>query len=394
VKHAIAALCLLTAAGALGAGSAGAEETGAPFPFTDVANGHFARDAIRIVSVDNDWLPAGATRFWPASALKRRHLASALVAAFAPEEVVDPELLFSDLDPAEPPFAVANVAVKLGWMKSKGDAFDPMGPVSKRVFDRAVIRALGLQETARALDGVSAEDGYRFKTPHMFGDMVLADQLRLHYNYPVGAERFERRPADPMRRQDAAYGLARAVQASSGWEVASLDRYASMVLPPMSAKRARAVEWAFRHVGWPYVYAGEWSKPTPGGYCCGSQAQGGFDCSGFAWWVLNQPTGSWDPTRLRPYEGWSLPQRSSYEMARVTSKRRGLAHMRPLDVALFHTSGPDRTWSDMDHAGVYLGNGWMIHSSGSRGGVTIDKIDEGWWKDAFGWGRRVVPWRV
>ncbi|MFA5889988.1 MAG: NlpC/P60 family protein [Actinomycetota bacterium] len=34
----------------------------------------------------------------------------------------------------------------------------------------------------------------------------------------------------------------------------------------------------------------------------------------------------------------------------------------------------------MGHAGIYLGNGWFIHSSGSRAGVSIDQLADGFWR--------------
>jgi cell wall-associated NlpC family hydrolase len=40
---------------------------------------------------------------------------------------------------------------------------------------------------------------------------------------------------------------------------------------------------------------------------------------------------------------------------------------------------------------VYLGGGWMIHSSSGRDGVSIDWVRQGWYRDRFVWSRRVVP---
>jgi cell wall-associated NlpC family hydrolase len=43
------------------------------------------------------------------------------------------------------------------------------------------------------------------------------------------------------------------------------------------------------------------------------------------------------------------------------------------------------------HAGLYLGRGWIIHSSGSRAGVSIARISRGsWWFDQILWGRRLI----
>jgi cell wall-associated NlpC family hydrolase len=60
------------------------------------------------------------------------------------------------------------------------------------------------------------------------------------------------------------------------------------------------------------------------------------------------------------------------------------------DLMLF-SDGGGKTWQDADHVGVYLGNGWMIHSTGSNGGVAIESVATGWWHDHLLWGRRLIP---
>jgi hypothetical protein len=37
-----------------------------------------------------------------------------------------------------------------------------------------------------------------------------------------------------------------------------------------------------------------------------------------------------------------------------------------------------------------LGNDWMVHSSGSRGGVSVSHISS-YWGDALAFGRRMLP---
>jgi len=79
-------------------------------------------------------------------------------------------------------------------------------------------------------------------------------------------------------------------------------------------------------------------------------------------------------------------------MAKNASPKIDYAHLRPLDIVTWDVEGANQhTWQSVGHAGIYLGNGWFIHSSGSKGGVSIDRMDQGWWRDAFVWGRRVVP---
>ncbi len=42
--------------------------------------------------------------------------------------------------------------------------------------------------------------------------------------------------------------------------------------------------------------------------------------------------------------------------------------------------------ASVDHVGIYLGNGWMIHSS--RFGVALAPVTDGWYRTNFTWGRR------
>jgi cell wall-associated NlpC family hydrolase len=55
----------------------------------------------------------------------------------------------------------------------------------------------------------------------------------------------------------------------------------------------------------------------------------------------------------------------------------------------FGDRGPSSSPSQNFHAGVYMGNGWFIHSSGGNGGVAINALD-GWWGEHFSWGRRAL----
>jgi cell wall-associated NlpC family hydrolase len=44
----------------------------------------------------------------------------------------------------------------------------------------------------------------------------------------------------------------------------------------------------------------------------------------------------------------------------------------------------------INHSGIYIGNGEFIHSSsGKAKGVTVSKLDKGFYKDKFRWGVRV-----
>ena len=57
----------------------------------------------------------------------------------------------------------------------------------------------------------------------------------------------------------------------------------------------------------------------------------------------------------------------------------------PGDVLFFGAHGPKSKPAEVDHAGIYLGNGWLIHSS--EYGVALAPLD-GWHSQRFAWARR------
>jgi cell wall-associated NlpC family hydrolase len=149
---------------------------------------------------------------------------------------------------------------------------------------------------------------------------------------------------------------------------------------------------ALRYAGAPYVWGG--TSPDPQSPL-GSPVAGGFDCSGFVWWVM----------KLHSYtvsgHTWSgntkIQARSTYDMAAQlpVAKRIHRRDLKPGDI-LFWSLAPNgvKTKSaTVYHAGIYLGNGWTINSHGSGDGVTLDYMGQGagWFHDAFAFGWRVMP---
>jgi cell wall-associated NlpC family hydrolase len=357
--------------------------------FADVPPDHWAAGAIEAVARHRDWLrDHGDAEFRPEDPLLRRHLARAVVRAFAPTEQPGPA--FSDLSRQDPFFPFASAAVKLGWMSPSEKRFRPDEQVTTEELDRALTRALGLASEIDGLNSIRTADGQPLSHPAEFGERVLAHQLGLHYNHPGSAEARELVPGGGVLRADGAFALWKASTARGTSKITALAPYRRVVLPRLSPARRVLAEFALSFAGYPYVWAGEWYAASPPGYCCGPQLRGGFDCSGFAWWVLRAPGEGWDNTSVRPYPGWILPERSSRDMAKATAARLTLEQSRAGDLMFFSTTGGSR-WSDVDHAGIYLGRGWMIHSSGARDGVSVESVKTGWYRDRFLWSRRVVP---
>jgi cell wall-associated NlpC family hydrolase len=109
---------------------------------------------------------------------------------------------------------------------------------------------------------------------------------------------------------------------------------------------------------------------------------GGFDCSGFVWRVY----------KLQKYASEGrladvLQGRTTYAMSGEMPPRSRipLDKLQPADVVFFGAAGPKSKPAQINHMGIYLGNGWFIHSSGY--GVAIAPL-AGWYAQRFAWGRR------
>ena len=353
----------------------------------------WARVAIDHVAGTYNWMrdygpdENGNWRFRPDAFETRARWARALVRAFAPGEAPDPAITFTDLDPSDPAHRWAAVAVAHGWMtRSTSGRFDPANVVTAQGIHRSLVRVLGMGPTAAALNRLSTTDGYRFGTPRSFGTDLLAMRLGLRFNNRVD-ESQDVTPGTRLRRKQAAWSLYRATTLAD-WVVAYLeDQYADMVLPQMSERRRAIVDWGVRYVGYPYIWAGEWGFSTPPPPAFGGQPGPGFDCSGLSWWALRRDDAYWEISPPRPYPGWSLPQRTSAEMARMTDVKLGYSALRPGDL-MFYDGDGDGT---VDHVDVYVGSGWALDSSSSVGGVTLMWVKTGWYRDHFVHGRRVLP---
>jgi cell wall-associated NlpC family hydrolase len=132
------------------------------------------------------------------------------------------------------------------------------------------------------------------------------------------------------------------------------------------------------YVGYPYVWGG--TSPGPETQF-GSTASGGFDCSGFVWRVYKLTTYAGERSLAGVLHG-----RTTYQMSGEVprSQRLSAGQPEPGDL-LFFGHGPGSKPSEIDHMGIYAGNGWMVHSSGQ--GVTLVPLD-GWYERSFAWGRR------
>jgi hypothetical protein len=354
----------------------------------DVGKKHWARTAVDLVGATNDWMrdyrvsEDGRYPFKPDALETRRLFARALFRALGSDLAPDPGLAFDDLPDGDRFFRAANVAVSQGWIEIDGSSFRPLEPVTTLVVHRALVVALGLGDIAAGADAIHLRDGTPLATPRGFGTLLLGMRLGLRYNH--GDEALDVGPESALSRAEVAWSLYRAATAPS-WVRDSLTPYATIELPNLSPRMQEVVTWGLRYVGYPYVWGGDWAEATPDGYCCGWQPRGGFDCSGLAWWLMKKAGAGWDNSPPREYVGWSLPERSSAQMASVGAKVRW-DEIKPGDL-LFYDGDEDGV---VDHVDVSIGSGWALDSGSSAGGVSIVRVEDSWYEEHFVRARRIT----
>ena len=244
----------------------------------------------------------------------------------------------------------------------------PSAPVSIAALDSALVRAVGLADSAVRFTEAARAAG--LDPPSRFGTEVVARTLGLRIDHPAAADSLELQPQEPATRAEAAYSTARVVALAST-DLASVRAAASsVVLPALSPWQRRVLRAAVSYVGYPYVWGGD-----------DERTEHGFDCSGLvlrAYTLAAGPETLWLPTVLQG--------RTTYEMSGVVPRALRVAwdDLRPADV-LFFGRGPTSKPSEVDHEGLYLGGGWMIDSS-SRG-VSLSRLDA-WYRTRFAWARR------
>jgi cell wall-associated NlpC family hydrolase len=251
------------------------------------------------------------------------------------------------------------------------------GRVTMAQLDAQLVRALELRDEAALFYRGAAAAGLR--PPSRFGTEVVARLLGLRKNHPAGQDKLERGPSEPATRAEAAYSAAQILR-FSGWEVRAVEEAAdTFTLPVPSPAQQRVLTTAVGLIGFPYVWGGESENKNSR---FGVQAAGGFDCSGFAWRVF----------KLQSYPGGAalaqtLRGRTAAAMAGEVGPRRRIpaARLAPADLVFFGRGGPRANPAQVDHMGIYLGNGWMIHSS--RYGVAVVPLT-GWYSERLAWGRR------
>ena len=239
------------------------------------------------------------------------------------------------------------------------------GLATVAALDARLVQILGLEDAAYRFSRGARTAG--LAPPRRFGTETVARLLGLRFNHPAGTDGLEPLPAEPATRAEAAYSVARVLRLDPS-ELERVDQLSrTFALPRPTPWQRQLLRRAVSLVGRPYIWAG---------------TERGYDCSGFVWRVV----------KLTPYPGGEglpavLRGRTSYQMSGEAPKaqRLGSDTVQPADILFFGGRGARSKPAQVDHMGIALGGGWMIHSS--RDGVTVVPLD-GWWRDGFAWARR------
>ena len=243
-------------------------------------------------------------------------------------------------------------------------------------FDAMAVDQLGLADVAAHVQQVTAEIG--LKPPAFYGTEVVARFLGLRHEQPVPAEQFDLFPTDQITRAEAAWSLAQILDngsASDGYARQTLTTYQ---LPTMNPDQLTALRIAISRIGYPYIWGGTTDNTADG------LPHGGYDCSGFVWRVYKISGLSW---------GEQIHGRTAAQMAGEIPRSQRLrpGQLQPGDILFFGSAHFNSTATEENivHAGIYLGDNWVINSSGQ--GVYVLPLKGSWLGDQFAWGRRVLP---
>lgn len=257
-------------------------------------------------------------------------------------------------------------------------AKQPSQPLTIRELDAALVSYTGLAGPARAVTGALRAAGLAPKKGA--GTETVARLLGFRLNHPQSDDALELAAADPATRAEAAYSLARLLELTS-WDAKRVTQAVeTFQIPVLTDLQREILTRAVSFVGYPYIWGGTSERSQT---LFGAAVPGGFDCSGFIWRVLKlQPFG--DATALAGV----LRGRTTYEMSGevpLAQRIKKVSELQPGDVLFQGERGPRSKPAQVDHAGIYLGGGWFVHSSGN--GVTLHPFD-GWYRDRFAWARR------
>jgi cell wall-associated NlpC family hydrolase len=277
------------------------------------------------------------------------------------------------------------VAIALHFFEAAKGRFYPEAGVTESQADHALVRMICLLHptadwtilTALQPTTWQPNPGWTTNAPTRLPWEVAARFLGLRYNH-LSEPALEVSPSQDIDRAEVAY-MFKAALTVAPWQLDELSGFDHIVLPSLSARQRQIIAFALQYAGYPYVWGGQYPAPDSP---YGLQAHGGFDCSGFVWWVL------------KTNFGYAIPnaQRTAAAMAAAAKPRISLSKLAPCDIIFFGPKGPKSSAASIFHTAIYLGNGWFLEASNFFDGVTLANLDwPGWYySSGFAWGRQVL----
>jgi cell wall-associated NlpC family hydrolase len=253
---------------------------------------------------------------------------------------------------------------------------DPDAPVTIRELDARLVSLAGLRPAARTIREAVVSAGV---TPRPWlGTETVARMLGLRINHLREDDALELEVSDAATRAEAAYSVAKYLALDDADRDSVRSAARAFTLPDLTDWQRLVLTRALRFVGSPYVFAGTSERPQQ---LFGKMLPGGFDCSGFVWRVFKLQAFSSAPGLSRVLQG-----RTSYAMSGEVprSERLSREELGPGDIVFFGSHGPRSKPSEVGHMGIYVGNGWIVHSS--RFGTTLTPMTD-WYETSFAWGR-------
>jgi cell wall-associated NlpC family hydrolase len=287
------------------------------------------------------------------------------------------------------PLTVGSLESALGELGGSTDkpVRNPRAPVSIEALDAALVDALGLGPAAAEIQRVARAAG--LEPPSRFGTEAVARFLGLRTDLPIADDAYELQPEQTATRADAAWSAARVIslgsETATGAPAPGLTPLAAaeaaggvnyvqglataFALPALTPLQREVLRTPVSLIGYPYVWGGEDENVEPG-----------FDCSGLVWRTFKLVSYADAPGLTTVFAGRTAAAMAG-EVSR--SKRIGAKKLEPGDV-LFFGKGARSKPAQIGHTAIYLGNGWIIESSGQ--GVSLGSMS--WYTKSFAWARR------
>lgn len=292
-------------------------------------------------------------RFRPDDTATRIELAEALVKSEYPENELDGSVKPADMNESDRGFIYASTAVAKGIMDLDGEGnFKPDMPVLLSEAAMSFVRQAGLK---RSVADISKSDP---SETWYASYITIFQSLRLKYRHSKVW------PNQGYNRGELAFSVKAFSEIAQWREDFIKYRFRGYNVPEIPNNRARRdlLKDAYSLMGSPYLYAGDTIQ------------EGGFDCSGFVYYLYHHLRG--------------------YRMNRVAADQAADPRYRTLTKGELQPGDPIFFYENegggyINHAAVFVGNGLFIHATGSNAAVGLDYL-YGYWGTHFACGKRIL----